>query len=240
MPDEPGNGNPPAWAAQLEGDLQNNETLTQFGSISELGKSFLDLHGKSQNAVQIPGDDAAEEEWATFYNALGRPESPDDYDFQKPELPEGMPYDESREGKMRRVLHSLGINQKQAKGLWDALHEDGVDAWNEIQAQRKAAHDHAVNGLKEKWGDQYEERAERAYRAAVTLGNKVGEGRLEKWLDQSGFGDYPILVEIFDVIGSAISEDALGQIGSASGGEVADAADTLYPEMAKKAKAHSS
>lgn len=68
-----GGNNTPAWTAQLDKDLQGNEKLTQFKTIGEMGKAFLDRDGKLQNAVFIPGKDAPAEEVAAFYTKIGRP-----------------------------------------------------------------------------------------------------------------------------------------------------------------------
>ena len=45
----------PAWAAQLPSDLRSNETLTGHKTIGELGKAYLDLHGKSATLSKYQG-----------------------------------------------------------------------------------------------------------------------------------------------------------------------------------------
>lgn len=233
-PTDGGNGDgttgaaPPAWTAQLPDDLKSNETLTGFQTIGDLGKEFIGLRGKLENAVILPGEDASDDEWATFYQKLGRPESPDGYEFQRPDdLPEDMPYDEEREKDFRKLLYEIGATKSQADRLYKAYYEDTIQAWRKLQDQRKAYHDEQVTALQEKWGDQYQANAEKALRVAAQFGP---EG-FDEFLDTSGLGDNPMIVEFCHAISEAIGDDSL-LTGDRTGGKQSRShAAVLFPEM---------
>lgn len=226
MGTEDGN-NRPAWMEQLADDLKGNETLTQFETLSDLGTAFIDRDGKLQNSIQLLGEDATDEERATFFNSLGRPESPDGYELQRPELPEGMPYDEAGEEKFREVLHNLGLTKAQGEELFRAYQENNIETYSNLVEQRKTHHNEQVEALRQEWGDAYQENAEKAIRVAEKLGGE----EFTNFLELSGLGDNPLIVKFCHAVHDLIGEDTLLTGGKTGGGDKADAASVLYPEM---------
>ena len=63
----------------------------------------------------IPQDTAPKEEWDKFYGALGRPETPEGYEFGT--VPEGLQVDENFQKEIKGVLFDAGVNSKQGKIL---------------------------------------------------------------------------------------------------------------------------
>jgi len=227
---QPAAGTPPAWTAQLEPDLRSNEILTQQKTITDLGKSYLDLHGKSQNAIQLIGEDATDEDRATFFNKLGRPETPDGYELARPELPEGMPYDEAKEAQYRKIVHEAGLTKTQSARLYKALNEEYVENHKALQQQRMTYHDEQVTSLQTEWGNEYEGRAEKNAQFVA----KIGGEDFTKWLDTSGLGDSPLMIRFIDGVRQLISEDTLLRGGYVGGGGLDNAADQIFPEMATR------
>lgn len=79
----------------------------------------------------IPKDDASQEEWDKFYQALGRPEKAEGYEF---EIAEDQPRDESFINNVKGIFHKYGLDSKRAKGLFsdvDALVQAAVGQQNE-------------------------------------------------------------------------------------------------------------
>lgn len=197
--------NPPAWMAQLSDDLKANEGLTSFATISDLGKSYLDLKGKSEGSISVPGENATDEEKSSFYNALGRPESPDAYTFDRPKLPEGVTYDEEQEKSFRAYAHEQGLSQGQAKAMYDLYHQNVNKAYEEYASQVVKAKEEAETALKKEWGVQFNGNVERARRTLQTFADEA----TIQFFEVSRLGDNPVIVKLFSKIGEALSEDKL-------------------------------
>src|SRR5690606_27652501 len=86
--------------AGLEAD--NRDWLAKQGyntadAVVKLGKQVYAQERLLGNAIRVPGKDATQEEREAFLNKLGRPETPDAYEFAVPkDLPEHLPYDGER------------------------------------------------------------------------------------------------------------------------------------------------
>ena len=139
-----GDGQAPAWVAQLSDDLKGDKTFTSFKTISDLGKDYLDKTGKVKEyetkvkdyegkvkdfegkiaSEYIPRlkENATESERQAFYKAMGVPDKPDAYKFSDFKPPKGMEsmYDPTMEPWFKDQAHKLGLTQEQANGLFKA------------------------------------------------------------------------------------------------------------------------
>lgn len=198
-----GEGEKPAWVAQLSDDLKGNEAFTKFGTITDLGKAFLDADGKLKNAVALPREGASDKERAEFYAKLGRPESPEKYTLARPNLPEGMQYDEDAEKFFRTEAHKLGLSQQQMAGLYAAYNGMQQKSFEASAKQSAEAQKAAEEALKTEWGDKYAANLETAYRAVIWLGGQ----KLKDELDRTGLGNNPELAKAFARVGLEMSDD---------------------------------
>jgi hypothetical protein len=227
-----GTQNKPAWASQLVGDLQGNDVLTQFATISDLGKAHLDLVGKTKNSVTLPGEGATEKELGDFYARLGRPESPDKYDLPRPKLPEGMSYDEGAEKSFRAMAHKLGLTSAQFKSMYDEYNRYQVAAFAAQSDANKKAVEAANASLKKDWGDQYDANMELTKRAIYWLG---GDDLVQE-LGDFKIGNSPAMAKAFAKIGKLMADDSF-HAGSGSGTPRSASSGVLnYPSMQKQKK----
>jgi len=208
------------WIAQFPTDLRENEAFTEFKGkpIGEFGQAFLtmkgnneELNGKLANSIPKLSDNATDEERATFFNALGRPETADKYELTKPEIPEGMPYSEEIEKGFKAASHSLGLTQAQTNGLFDWYMNGSIGAFKADAEARKKAFNDGVEALKKEHGDKYPEYVKTVDRAV----QKFGGDEFKKFMDDSGLGNNLAIVKTFYNIGKAMSEDTLagGEFG---------------------------
>ena len=207
------------WRAQLSDDLKSNEAFTGFEKIGDFANDYLkvkgtvtELEGKLGNSIPKLSDNATDEERATFFNALGRPETVDKYELTKPEIPDGMPYSEEIEKGFRSASHSLGLTQAQTNGLFAWYMNGSIGAFKADAEGRKKAFDDGVEALKKEHGDKYPEYVKTVDRAV----QKFGGDEFKKFMDDSGLGNNPAIVKTFYNIGKAMSEDTL------AGGEFGD------------------
>jgi hypothetical protein len=151
---------------------------------------------KAGRAIVPPKDDAAPEEFAAFYNKLGRPESVDGY---KLPVPEGDTGDFAKTAA--GWFHKAGLNTKQAEALagdWNEFQSAVTEQQHEEFAQ-KAEID--VQDLKKAWGKDYEANAELAKRARRESGLTDEEGvKIERALGLKK------AAEVFATLGKQFSE----------------------------------
>jgi hypothetical protein len=180
------------FLSTISEEYRQSANIADFKDINELAKSYVEQSKLVGNSVRIPGEDASEESRQEFlakikgipgvlinddenkgsiYDALGRPEKPENYNFtdivpedlhaQRPEfLPEI--------DQFRNQAHELGLSQQQAAALMAA----------EV-AKKQAAHEAAMKAyesgdskLKEVWGDDHNNRREIATKVARIMAEK--------------------------------------------------------------------
>jgi len=207
---DPGN-NQPTWMAQLPDDLKNHEVLTRFETIGDLGRNFIDLRGKTENAIQKLGENATDEEKATFWNSIGRPESPEGYEFEKIQLPEGIPYDEEGELAFRKFAHEIGMTSQQAAGLHKWYADRLIAAHTELEKASKAIEEKAIEDHKKEWGAEYEANKVLAQRGYEKLGELAGvKEEFMQFMTDSELRHNPLFLKVFLALGKAMSEDSSG------------------------------
>ena len=100
------------WRDGLTDELQVVKTLEKFKDVDALAKGYGHLEKYFDGTIKIPGENATAEEIERYHSKLGRPDTPDNYEFEKPEIPEGMNYDEHMEGEFLKKAHGMGMNNK--------------------------------------------------------------------------------------------------------------------------------
>lgn len=241
-----GNGGAPAWMAQLPGELQGNERFTSFGTIGDMGKAFLELEGKSKDALFIPGENATDEERAAFYTRLGRPESADKYSITRPEdVPETL-YNEDMAAAIKAISFKSNMTDAQAQvfnaevaTLFKQAAELQQQQETEKQQQEQQALETAVNTLKDKWkGEEFKANTELASRAFKLFGGEEAKKFIEETkINGLALGDHPIFLEIFANIAKKIGDDTLlGERGGNKTGEMSDEdrAKARFPKTYQK------
>lgn len=93
----------------MEGIKNFDDLMKQFDNAQSLiGKKPFD----------IPHENSSKEQWDQFYSKLGRPESPDKYEFQNPEnLPEGFKVDPEVDNTVKNLFHEAGLSNQQAQSI---------------------------------------------------------------------------------------------------------------------------
>jgi hypothetical protein len=217
------------WRAQLPDDLKENEAFTGFEKLGDLGKEYLDLKGRAENSVQIPDEDADEEEWAEFYKRAGRPESAEQYGLTRPDnLPEDVPYNDFMEQSFRDMALRLNLTDSQARGLYDWYNGNVCEAHGIMQKEREREYGDAENTLKQELGQKYGESLELAKRAVRTFGGE----EMVSVLEESRLGNHPAVFKTFLKMALAVKDDQLVSGSPETEGKT-DMLDKIYPKMKK-------
>ena len=211
------------WKSSLPDDVKTDPSLTDIKDVANLAKSYVHsqkMIGKDR--VTLPGKEATNEEWGTFYSELGRPEEAKSYDFgERPALPKGLEYDEDFEHSFRNTAHEAGLTGKQAKALYDG-YNNYIATKSETQGESlELQKTEWIDTLKKDFGKAYDERIDLAKRAVESY----GDADLKEWLNQTGMGNNPMMVKLFSKIGEQVAE------GKSDTGS--DRAFVMTPDQAK-------
>ena len=218
------------WRAALTPDLQKHDLLTPIKEVKDLGKAYVDLHGRLANAVFVPGDNATPEERKAYAEKMGIPADPAQYDLDKTSVPAEL-YSEDTEKWFRGTALRLGLSKSQASGLYNEYNTLFVNAYKEQQTASARFQDESITKLKGEWGTSYDANLQLARRVV----GKFGGEDFIKYLNESGFGDHPLLIKTLHAVGKALSEDVFRE--GASPGSVGNALgqrQLSYPSMQGK------
>lgn len=146
------------WRAGLPDDLKQDETFAAYKTVGDFAKAHKetaakvkDYEGKLSNSIPKLRENATPEERDQFFNSLGRPSKPEEYEFvnEDKNAPEWT-------ASWKQDLHKIGVSKETAKqlsGLFDAKIQGMVEAHNAKIVQENSD---AAAALKTELGDKYD------------------------------------------------------------------------------------
>jgi len=190
----------------LPDNLRNEPSLQTFTTVDNLAKSYVNavkkIGGNPDHLVQIPQEGESKD---NFYNALGRPETPEGYDFGE---------DGGQLDFFRKATHQIGLSNSQAQNMLKLY--AAVESEQNKQSQ-KANADFHVNSqieLKREWNVDYDKKMDYAQRVFGQFASQ----EFKDLMDTTGLGNHPELLKTFSKIGQMMGEDQL-VVGSGIGGQ---------------------
>lgn len=218
----------PEWAPEKFWDPEAKAVRYE-----DLGKSYSNLEKLlGREKIPVPTGDEDVEGWNRAYTALGRPEKPDDYEFERPSLPEDLPYDEDAEKSFRQWAHEQGLNKRQARAFYDKFVKYQTErhvAYVDHQRQQRAQAEHA---FRRELGTRYEAEIAKA-KAAI---ERYADPGYIKWLDESGQGNNPEVVRSWIRVGNEMVGEAKLKGGQAPSATPADAQKAIADFRSKHQK----
>ena len=192
------------WYESLEGEqlgyVQNKGWNTEDGHKNML-KAYQELErfkgAPADKLIKLPEDG----DYSEVYNKLGRPESPEGYEFAPNE---GMELDEGRMSWFSNAAHELGLNKQQHNALVKATYDYEASVKAESEERAELERTNNLNQLKKEWGAAYDERIVLGKRAARAFAD---DGMLNALEDS--IGSNTAVLKMFAKIGESISEDKL-------------------------------
>ena len=164
------------WTSSFDDSTKNVIQTKGWKSPADVVGSYANLEkllgaDKAGRAIVPPKDDATPEEFAAFYNKMGRPETPDGYK---------LPVPEGDSGEFAKTaanwFHEAGVNSKQAEALagkWNEFQTELAQQQNEQLAQQAEID---IQDLKKGWGKDFEANSELAKRAIREAGLTPEDG----------------------------------------------------------------
>ena len=181
-----------------------NPNFTKYKTVKAFAEGHEALVAKLGTSVNIPGEDATEDQLNEFYNKLGRPETSDKYEFED-NLPEGLAIDTDLDKNYRDLAYSIGLTQKQAQELRGFYNEAVKAAYEknnqEVQTRLAEAHAKNVEAIKEMWKQDYKAKTQ----IAVNTAKKVLSQSTLDYLDQTGLGNNVDFVRDFYELSKKLS-----------------------------------
>ena len=189
---------PPSWRDEVPEDYREEKTLSKYQTVGDLAKGHVHLSRMMGNSVKIPGEDSTDEERNDFYTKLGRPETADKYEYERPDMPEGMAYDENSETAFKQLAHDQGLSQKQVGSILDFYNKFALDSQIDNKLHMDEAYFKGEAALQKEWGMKgYDRNVSIAQRAMKEFGGP----ELEKLLSEDPRGSHPALIKAFYKMG---------------------------------------
>lgn len=197
------------WFDSLPEDLRGNPNITKYKSLEDFGKGHLNAVSKlGEKGVIIPKDDAPKEDIERFYNTIGRPEKPEGYKLESvgnlhPEVKVTPEF----EGSFRKMMHEIGVPNKQANSIYKTYLSQISNAMNMRDAQMKEQMEKAHNELLNEWGKDFDTNKLMAKRVVEKFG---GKETLEAFGE---LGNNPKVLKFLAKVGKKFSEDSFSTVG---------------------------
>lgn len=221
-PGEPATRDARDWRAALPEELKPVAAAKGWRTPAEALKSYVHLERLvgAEKVALPPKDGQGNRDWSTWegWNAIGRPDAPEEYAFNAPPGHGFTDGDRAFQAHMAPVLHRAGLAQWQVDLLAGGLAEFGTR--HHAQTER-SAEDHRASAeaeLRREWAGGYDRQMDLANRAIRVFG---GPEAVRALID-SGAGRHPAIVRAFARIGAALAEDG-GLPGDRPGGAVTSA-----------------
>ena len=210
-------GTPPAsepaaadWTASLTPELKGVVEAKGYKSPADVVQAYANAERLiGADKIPVPKDGV----WDAAARAkLGIPDTPDKYAFEKPQLPEGMEWDDGFQKAALAKAHELGLTPAQVNGLMGLYAGTRGNEFAAMQQATVQQREEAAAALKQEWGNAYSIKVDAAGRAARSIG---GDALIEA-LEKSGAGNNPEIIRAFAKIGAMMGEDKL-RVGQAAG-----------------------
>ncbi len=219
-----------AWQAQTAGDNKTNTKLFRHRTVDDLSNYALSLEDRvskiPENAVYIPGEEATDEEKTAFFKAYGVPEAVDGYKKIDTGLDPGVDFTE----KELSSLADVALKEKFKPGQYEAIQK-----WYAATAKERLTENAEVTkvmkvklteGFKETWGEDYKVNFDAMKKATAHFGGD----EFEVYLNESGLGNFPKVIEFLVEKGLSLNNDSL--LEGDRGGKSEEAPNQItYPSM---------
>jgi hypothetical protein len=195
----------PEWLNAIEDEnLRKDPGLTKFKSAHELAVSYKSLEGKlGTDPISMPKREDPPERWDEFWNKVGRPEKPEEYQF---EPIEGYDAPENITNQFKTGYHKLGLTGEQANAVHKLQAELLLNAVNDVEQQQAAKIKDNETQLRKEWGIEYDHRIKMARKVALLHG---GPEFLKMLESNDALGSDPGMLRFFWTVGARTSEDVL-------------------------------
>ena len=191
-----------AWRNMVPAEFRDDPALKDYKDFGSFVKSHVHLNKLVGAEPRVPPAGAPPDLWAKFWSALGRPDTPDQYQIT---APEGRTVDDKMMAGFRKAAHDIGLTSSQAAKLAEWHFTSVTEAEDAIAADLAATTERVDRELRREYGQAYENNI----RLATKLAQDVGGPELLQWFEK-GEGNNPVVIRTFVKLARMMGEDRLG------------------------------
>jgi hypothetical protein len=111
-------GEGPKYESQMSPELRGNPIWKEMPTISDMGREVIKLRELSAKSITIPDEKSTPEQHRAFYDRMGVPKAPTEYELSAEGLPDNA---KALESMFRDNALKAGLTKNQAKKQWDML-----------------------------------------------------------------------------------------------------------------------
>ncbi len=202
------------WQAQTAGENKTNTRLFKHRKIDDLANYTLSLEDKygkiPEDAVYLPGKDASDEEKASFNKAYGIPEGVESYKKIDTGLEPGVDFTEREFSSLAEAALKAEIKPEHVEAFQKWYADAAKERIAENNAVTKANTEKMTETYKEKWGEDYKVNYDAMQKATEFFGGS----EFKDYLNKSGLGSFPKVVDFLVEKGLSLKDDTLLEGGS--------------------------
>ena len=217
------------WKSSLPEDLRMDPSIANQPSVESMGRSYVSAQRMvGLDKIAVPTEHSTDEEWTQVFDKLGRPESPEGYDLQMNNVPEGLEANPQLVDWFAGTAHEIGLTPRQAQALADrynVMAGEVEQSPDELAIAAEAKEQEGVRSLQREYGKAFDSKIGTAKAVLNQYGGDDLLGmRLE---DGTALASNPslvrTLVNIGDFMQNKLGEDTLR--GAKTGGNAMTPAD---------------
>lgn len=193
------------WRMKIsDATLREHPSLASIQDLDGLVKSYVNAQKLiGAEKVALPNEKWTDAEWNEFFNKMGRPKTAEGYQFTRPQMPEGIDYDEAMHEHFFNEMHTAGLSQRQAEKLYNTFNEYQLKQFEKHQMDHERQCEAAIENLKKEWNRFFDTKLNHARLAVKTFGGPT----LQNKLDTTGLGNDPDIIKAFAEMGAILAED---------------------------------
>ena len=194
-----------SWFDDIHADYRGEKSLEKFSrdadGLNNIVKSYLSLEKKMGNAINLPGENATEQDVLDFRKKLGIPDTADKYEVKYREH-DAIKITEDADKEWKSFAHKIGLTPKQVQELTDFEFGRLERAYDAHANRFKEAED----ALRQEFGNGYQDVLDRANNVLRTFADAGSFAAITN--PDGAYANDPTLIKLLANIGSQMGEHA--------------------------------
>jgi len=209
------------WFNKYGDQYKDNQNITKYATEEGFLDGHLSLVKKiGAKSIEMPDENASQDDWNAFYSKTGRPESVDNYSEYKPEITVDeagnevghFEFDPDGLASAKKAFFESGQSDKQVQANLKVFADISTQAQEKFMQQRNEEAQHTAATLKSAFGADYESKMKSINAVVNSLG-------LADDIKTMGLSNNLMMIRAMNTITEKMGESTLtGDVSPAGGG----------------------